>query len=174
MSGLLADWGTIAVAAGAAFVTALAGGLLTVTGPWYQALRRPSWKPPDWAFGPVWTTIFTLTAVSAVIAWNADAEASTRHALLAAYGVNLVLNIAWSGIFFRLRRPDWAYLEVIALWLSIVALIVVTARISGIAALLLAPYLAWVSVATLLNRAIVRLNGPFGQVGPARTAGSRA
>ena len=75
--------------------------------------------------------------------------------------------------FFRLRRPDWAYLEVIALWLSIVVLIAVTAQASGIAALLLAPYLAWVSVATLLNRAIVQLNGPFGRAVPVRDVGSR-
>ncbi|KQP39408.1 MULTISPECIES: TspO/MBR family protein [unclassified Methylobacterium] len=168
------ETGPVVTAAAAALVTALAGGLLTTTGPWYQSLRRPSWKPPDWAFGPVWTTIFTLTAISAVIAWHAEAGTSARGALLATYGVNLVLNIAWSGIFFRLRRPDWAYLEVIALWLSIVALIAVTAQVSGIAALLLAPYLAWVSVATLLNRAIVRLNGPFGEARSARSIGSRA
>lgn len=161
----------VLVAAGAAFLTALAGGLLTSTGPWYHALRRPAWKPPDWAFGPVWATIFTLAAVSAVMAWNADASGPARRALLVAYAVNIVLNIAWSGIFFRLRRPDWAYLEVIALWLSIVVLVVVTARVSGQAALLLAPYLAWVSVATLLNRAIVRLNGPFGPGAPAPALG---
>ncbi|WP_264048814.1 TspO/MBR family protein [Methylobacterium flocculans] len=155
------DWGPTLVAAGAALLVALAGGLLTTTGPWYHALRRPAWKPPDWAFGPVWTTIFTLTAISAVLAWNADASASARAALVGAYVVNAVLNIAWSGLFFRLRRPDWALFEVVFLWLSIAALILVTARVSSGAALLLLPYLAWVAVAALLNRAIVRLNGPF-------------
>ncbi|GJE17065.1 TspO/MBR family protein [Methylobacterium marchantiae] len=166
--------GPILVAVGAALVTALAGGLLTTTGPWYHSLRRPSWKPPDWAFGPVWTTIFTLTAISGVMAWHADTSPSARSALLSAYAVNLILNIAWSGIFFRLRRPDWAYVEVIALWLSIVALIVVTARVSGAAALLLAPYLTWVSIATLLNRAIVKLNGPFGRRQASPILGGRA
>ena len=160
MTGATGDLGPILVAAGVAFVVALAGGLLTTTGPWYHALRRPAWKPPDWAFGPVWATIFTLTTVSAVMAW-ADATSSQRAALVAAYAVNAVLNIAWSGLFFRLRRPDWALVEVVFLWLSIAALILVTARISGIAALLLLPYLAWVAVAAVLNRAIVRLNGPF-------------
>lgn len=154
-------WGPAGIAAGAAILVALAGGLLTTTGPWYQALRRPAWKPPDWAFGPVWTTIFTLTAISAVLAWNADASPAARASLVAAYAVNAVLNIAWSGLFFRLRRPDWAFVEVLFLWLSIGVLIVVTGRVHGMAALLLLPYLLWVGVAACLNRAIVRLNGPF-------------
>ena len=161
MTETMGGWGPALVAAGAAFLVALAGGLLTTTGPWYQALRRPAWKPPDWAFGPVWTTIFTLTAVSAVLAWNADPSWGARAALVAAYAVNAVLNIAWSGLFFRLRRPDWALIEVVFLWLSIAALILVTARVSGAAAALLLPYLTWVGIAAFLNRAIVRLNGPF-------------
>ena len=155
------EWGPIAVAAAAAIVVAAAGGVLTTTGPWYQNLRRPSWKPPDWAFGPVWTTIFTLAAISGVMTWNADTGREARTSLLVAYGVNGIFNIAWSAIFFRMRRPDWAFVEVLFLWLSIVALIVVTVRVSGTAALLLAPYLAWVSVAAVLNREIVRMNGPF-------------
>lgn len=154
-------WGPVLVAGGLALLVALAGGLLTTTGPWYQALRRPAWKPPDWAFGPVWTTIFTLTTVSAVMAWNADSDRGARAVLGLAYAINAALNIAWSGLFFRLRRPDWALVEVVFLWLSIAALILVTARASVPAASLLLPYLAWVSIAAFLNRAIVRLNGPF-------------
>ncbi len=157
----LGGWGPVLVAGGVAFLVALAGGLLTTTGPWYQALRRPAWNPPDWAFGPVWTVIFTLTVVSAVLAWKADEDGVARAALLAAYAINAALNIAWSGLFFRLRRPDWALVEVVFLWLSIAVLILVTARASGIAALLLLPYLTWVGIAAILNRAIVRLNGPF-------------
>ena len=160
-AALTGDWGPPLVAAGVAVVVALAGGLLTTTGPWYHALRRPSWKPPDWAFGPVWTTIFTLTAISGVMAWNADSGLASRTALVVTYGINAVLNIAWSGLFFRMRRPDWALLEVVFLWVSIAALILVTARVSGLAATLLLPYLVWVGIAACLNRAIVRLNGPF-------------
>ena len=154
-------WAPAGIAAITAILVALAGGLLTTTGPWYQALRRPAWKPPDWAFGPVWTTIFTLTAISAVLAWNADTSPVFRTALVAAYAVNAVLNIAWSGLFFRLRRPDWAFVEVLFLWLSIVVLMIVTGRVHGMAAVLLLPYLGWVGIAACLNRAIVRLNGPF-------------
>jgi tryptophan-rich sensory protein len=156
------NWTPIVVAAVIALVVAVAGGVLTTIGPWYQSLHRPSWKPPDWAFGPIWTTIFTLAAVSAVIAWNADPAPERRRALLVAYGVNAVLNIAWSAIFFRMRRPDWALAEVVLLWLSILALIVVTLRVSTLGAVLLLPYLTWVGIAAVLNRAIVRLNGPFG------------
>ena len=78
------NWTPIAVAAGIALVVAVAGGVLTTIGPWYQSLRRPDWKPPDWAFGPIWTTIFTLAAISAVLAWNADASPERRSALLVA------------------------------------------------------------------------------------------
>ncbi|MCJ2046913.1 tryptophan-rich sensory protein [Methylobacterium sp. J-078] len=160
-AALMGDWGPPVVAAGVAVMVALAGGLLTTTGPWYHALRRPSWKPPDWAFGPVWTTIFTLTAISGVMAWNADSGLASRTVLVVIYGINAVFNIAWSGLFFRMRRPDWALLEVVFLWVSIAALILVTARVSGLAATLLLPYLVWVGIAACLNRAIVRLNGPF-------------
>jgi len=157
-----ANWTPIAVAAGIALVVAVAGGVLTTIGPWYHGLRRPTWKPPDWAFGPIWATIFALATVSAVMTWNADPSPEHRRALLVAYGVNAVLNIAWSAIFFRMRRPDWALAEVVLLWLSILALIVVTLRVSVLGAVLLLPYLTWVGIAAVLNRAIVRLNGPFG------------
>lgn len=157
----MTEWTPALVAAGVAILVAVAGGVLTTTGPWYRSLRLPSWKPPDWAFGPVWTTIFTLTTISAVMAWNANEGAGARSALVGAYAVNAVLNIAWSGLFFRMRRPDWALVEVLFLWLSILVLIGVTARVSGTAALLLLPYLGWVGVAAYLNLTIVRLNGPF-------------
>ncbi len=158
MSG---GWTPIVVAALAAIVVAAAGAWLTALGPWYRSLRVPSWKPPDWAFGPVWTTIFTLTAIAGVLAWNAAPEGRERAWLVVAFGINGLLNIAWSGVFFRMRRPDWALVEVAALWLSVLALILVVGRHSGLGALLLLPYLVWVGIAAMLNRSIVRLNGPF-------------
>ncbi len=154
-------WGPIAVAAVSAIVVAGAGAWLTALGPWYASLRVPSWKPPDWAFGPVWTTIFTLTAIAGVLAWNAAPEGPERTWLLAAFALNGVLNIAWSGLFFRLERPDWALIEVAALWLSVAVLIVAVGRHSGLGAVLLVPYLVWVGIAAALNWSIVRLNGPF-------------
>jgi translocator protein len=130
---------------------------------WYYDLRKPSWKPSDVWFGPVWSTIFLLCAVALVLAWQSERatpEARTRLAL--AYVVNAVCNVLWSYLFFRLRRPDWALVEVVVLWLSIVAMVWALWPLSKVGALLVAPYLVWVSFASVLNRAIVRLNGPFG------------
>jgi translocator protein len=141
-----------------AVVVGIAGGLLTDTGPWYRALKVPAWKPPDWAFGPVWTTIFTLCVVAASLAWR-DGDASQRQLLVVLFAINIVLNILWSGLFFWGRRPDLALYEVPLLWLSILALVIALWTINRAASLMLLPYLAWVSVATLLNLSIVRLNG---------------
>jgi tryptophan-rich sensory protein len=152
----------VIVAAGAALLVAAVGATMTDLGPWYQNLVRPSWQPPDWAFGPAWTVIFSLMALSAVTGWRDAPDQATREWLVGLFAVNGVLNIVWSGIFFRLRRPDWALIEVVFLWLSILALILFLRRFSGRGALLLVPYLLWVGFAGLLNLAIVRLNGPFG------------
>jgi len=151
----------IAVAGGAAAFVLAAGGLLTTIGPWYRALRKPSWQPPDWAFGPAWTLIMTLVAVGGVLGWRAFAGQSWREWLLALFTVNGILHVGWSVLFFRLRRPDWALAEVIPFWITIAALISLLVQHSGLAALALAPYIAWVSFAAVLNWTIVRLNGPF-------------
>ena len=149
----------IAIVAGVTIFVAIAGALLTDIGEWYFSLEKPAWQPPDWAFGPVWTTVFTATATAAVLTWlNAPTE---RAVLAAAFGINAILNIAWSWLFFRLRRPDWALVEVMLFWLSIAVLIFVCARIDARAGWLLVPYLAWVSFAAYLNLTIVRLNRPF-------------
>lgn len=163
MTGLLAGgWGPPVAAGLIALAVAVAGGVATRTDSWYRRLRVPGWKPPDWAFGPIWTVIFALTTASAVIAWNADPDAAARTRFVAVFAVNGVLNIAWSVIFFRLRRPDWAFVEVLLLWLSILAVMFTVGQVSMPAAMLNLPYLAWVSVAACLNLTIVRLNPRFG------------
>lgn len=155
-------WVPVAVAAAAALFVASLGGSMTDLGPWYQNLRKPSWQPPDWLFPPAWTTIFALTAASAVLAWRAAPSSTMREWIIGLFCLNGFLNILWSGLFFRLRRPDWALIEVAVLWLSIVVLIFVTGRVSRTAAWLLVPYLLWVSFASALNYAVAKLNGPFG------------
>lgn len=150
------------IGAGAAIAVAAVGGTLTDLGPWYQSLIKPPWQPPGPVFGIVWTVIFALATVSGVAAWRAAERPSTREWTLALFALNGFLNISWSLLFFRLRRPDWALLEVGLFWLSIAALIVWLWRVSRPAGLLLAPYLLWVSIAAALNLAIVRLNPPFG------------
>jgi tryptophan-rich sensory protein len=152
----------VLVAAVSALVVAAIGGSLTVIGPWYRGLHKPAWTPPDVAFGVIWTTIFAFIAVSGVTAWRASKSRVTREWIIGLFALNGFLNILWSLLFFRLQRPDWALIEVTAFWLSIAALIVVFWRFSKAAGLLLAPYLVWVSIASLLNYQIVHLNGPFG------------
>lgn len=150
------EWGTALVAAACAVLVAVAGGLATKTDAWYRRLRVPAWKPPDWAFGPIWACIFAMTASSGVLAWSGDPAG--RALVILAFGVNGALNIAWSVLFFRLRRPDWALAEVALLWLSVAALVITAGRVSFVAGLLNLPYLTWVSVAACLNLRIVQLN----------------
>jgi tryptophan-rich sensory protein len=155
------DWVPIVVAGATACFVAVCGALLTDIGPWYRQLRKPSWQPPDWAFGPAWTLIFTLTAWAGVLAWNRAPDDAMRVVVVSAFGLNGLLNILWSLLFFKWRRPDWALIEVAALWLSIVALIVLLAALAPLGAWLLTAYLAWVSFAAFLNWTVVRLNRPF-------------
>lgn len=155
-------WKPVLVAAGAALLVALLGALMTDIGTWYAQLRQPPWKPPDWAFGPVWTVIFALAAAAGVIGWRRAPERRQREGLLVLFALNGFLNVFWSLLYFRLRRPDWALYEVPLLWLSVLALILVLWRIAKSGAWLLAPYLVWVSIAAALNWQTVELNGPFG------------
>lgn len=160
------SWRPIAVAAGAALLVAVLGGLMTDIGPWYMSLKQPAWKPPDWAFGPIWTTIFALAAAAGVIGWRRApthaAPRAARETMLALFAANGFLNVFWSLLYFRLHRPDWSLIEVPLLWLSVLLLIVLLARFAKTAAWLLAPYLVWVSIAAALNWQTVKLNGPFG------------
>ncbi len=151
----------VATAAGCAVLVALLGGAATQIGPWYYALNKPSWQPPDWLFGPVWTLIYGLTALAGVLAWNRIADREKRRRLLGLFALNALLNVLWSELFFGMRRPDWALSEVIPFWLSILALLLVVFPISRTAGWALVPYLIWVLFAGILNLAIVRLNGPF-------------
>jgi len=153
---------SIATVAAAIVVVGAGGALLTDVGPWYHALRKPAWNPPDWLFGPAWTLIYALTGSAIVIAWNAP-DGSSRVALVAATAANFALNVLWSALFFARRRPDWALVEVVLLWLSIVALMAAVRPLSRAAVALLVPYLAWVTFAAVLNQRIVALNRPFPQ-----------
>lgn len=151
-------WLPVLLGVGWGVVTATLGAALTPITPWYNGLERPWFQPPDWAFGPAWTLIFALSAYGFIRAWRAGA----RGGLVIAYLINGLLNAGWSLLFFTLQRPDWALLEVMPLWLSILAMILVALRHDRGAALFIAPYLAWVTFAACLNWAIVGLNGPFG------------
>ena len=145
----------------AVIVVGALGGTLTDTTGWYQTLTKPAWQPPDILFAPAWTLIYALCVASFAIGWRAAPSKAAREWLIGLFALNGFLNVLWSLLFFRLQRPDWAGIEVVALWLSIAGLIIALWRTSRTASLLLLPYLAWVSFASVLTWAITALNGPF-------------
>lgn len=140
------------------------GGVLTTIGPWYRNLKKPSWQPPDWLFGPAWTLILGLAAWAAILAWQSAADDAGRNAVIILYAVNFVCHLLWSPLFFTAKRPDWALIEVVFLWVSVLMLLIFLRPFSELASWLIVPYFIWVSFAAILNLYIVRLNGSFGEV----------
>jgi tryptophan-rich sensory protein len=141
------------------FAAAAVGGVATETGPgsWYAGIEKPAFNPPGRVFGPVWTVLYVLIGVSAWLVWRRRGLSGARGPLLI-WLIQLMLNAAWSVLFFGLRRPDLASLEIVALWIAILATIVAFRRVRPLAAWLLVPYLAWVSFAAVLTFTIWRLN----------------
>ncbi len=141
---------------------ALAGGLMTEVGPWYEGLRFPKLRPPNWLFGPAWTTLYILIGIGGVMAWYA-ADATQRPTLIAALAINTALNVLWSPLFFKFKRPDWAFVELIPFWVSVAAVVATVYAIKPQAAWFFVPYLLWVTFAGWLNWRVVELNRPFGR-----------
>lgn len=130
---------------------------------WYASLQRPEFSPPNWIFGPVWTTLYALMGIAAWLVWSSYAQASENkrkqiRVALTLFGLQLVLNTLWSIIFFGWQNPGAAFAEISLLWLAILATIIAFARVSRPAAWLLLPYLLWVSFAAYFNYAIWTLN----------------
>ncbi len=141
------------------FLSAGLGAAFTATsvGGWYQTLAKPSWNPPDWLFGPVWTALYFLMAIAAWLVWRGHGWSAARTAFNW-FVIQLALNVLWSFLFFGLQRPGLAFVEILVLWLSIVATCLAFQAKSRTAALLLVPYLAWTSFAVILNLTLWRLN----------------
>jgi benzodiazapine receptor len=139
---------------------ATAGGSMTEVGPWYEGLRFPRIRPPNWLFGPAWTTLYVLIGFGGVSAWYA-ADPAQRTALLIVLAVNTAFNVFWSPLFFKFRRPDWALAEWAPFWVSVAAVVITTYEIKPQAAAFFVPYLLWVTFAGWLNWRIVALNRPF-------------
>lgn len=145
--------GFILVTVGSGFVV----GQFTQPGTWYDQLDKPPLQPPSVVFGPVWTVLYVMIAVAGYLAWRSPASRDRTIALVA-WAVQLGLNLAWSMIFFGAQRPGWALAEMLVLLGAIAATIVLFARLSRVAALLLVPYAAWVVFATYLTVGIVVAN----------------
>ncbi len=135
-------------------------GLLTSgqIGTWYRTLDRPDWNPPDWVFGPVWTTLYVLMGFALRTAVRAPAAERARLLAVGLFALQLALNFGWSWIFFVEHELGLAVVEIVALWLAIAATIVAFGRIRPIAGALLIPYIAWVTFASALTVAIWQLN----------------
>ena len=135
------------------------GSLLTTPsiGGWYTALLKPSWTPPNWVFGPVWTALYLAMAIAAWLVWRRAGFAGAKLAL-ALFAAQLILNVCWSAIFFSAHLPGLAFAELVVLWLLILATLVAFWPLSRAASWLMLPYLLWVAFAGALNYAIWRLN----------------
>lgn len=135
------------------------GSWLTATGvrDWYPSLNKPSWTPPNWLFGPVWTLLYLMMAVAAWLVWDRVGLFEARVPL-GLFLIQLALNAVWSGLFFALQSPGLAFAEILLLWVAILATILSFSRVSRLAAGLLVPYLLWVTFAAALNRMIWVMN----------------
>lgn len=135
------------------------GGMATTSSVdgWYSEVIKPPWNPPNWIFGPVWSILYLMMGVSAWLIWK-DSEFKKANLELGWFAFHLVLNVLWSVIFFGLKSPGWAAIEIVFLWISIAVSILLFFRRSKLAAILLVPYLAWVTFAMFLNYAIWSLN----------------
>jgi tryptophan-rich sensory protein len=138
--------------------TSVLGGLATEIGPWYFSLKQPDWKPPDWAFGVIWTIIFILSALAWMTALNNAASQVQKNRLNWLFFLNGFLNVLWSILYFRMHRPDWSLIEAFFLWGSVLAIIFVMWPLRRLAALLMLPYLIWVTIAMRLNWETIVLN----------------
>ena len=142
-------------------VPQLMGGLgafftLSSVNTWFVTLNKPSWNPPSWLFGPVWTLLYVLMGIACYLIWKSDHP--LKKSLLKLYAVQLILNALWSPAFFGMQSPFLGLLVIIPLWVAIVLCIIQFKRISPLASGLMVPYLLWVTFATALNTAILVLN----------------
>lgn len=146
---------SIIIAEGAGII----GSVFTVSGlkDWYLTLVKPSWNPPSWVFGPVWTILYALMGIAAAMVWQ-QKDAPGAKLALQIYGVHLVFNVLWSILFFGLKNPGLAFAEIIMLLALIIITTVLFWKISPWAGALMLPYIAWVSFAAYLNYTIWRLN----------------
>jgi len=129
----------------------------SITG-WYQTINKPSFNPPNWIFGPMWTLLYILMGVAAALVWYEGLDRKVVKTALTIFGIQILLNGLWSVLFFGLQNPAIALIEIIVLWVLILICIIKFIKIKNVAGYLMIPYLLWVSFATILNASIWYLN----------------
>ena len=141
-------------------IAGISGALFTNTGEgsWYRQIEKPSWNPPGWVFGQVWTSLYIMMGIAFYLVWKSNAASEAKKPAMTLWVVQLILNFFWTLIFFGAQEIGWALLEIIVLWVAILLTIFAFARISKTAAWLMVPYIAWVSFAAVLTATIWRLN----------------
>ncbi|MFT3933454.1 MAG: TspO/MBR family protein [Chitinophagaceae bacterium] len=138
----------------------LLGGLFTapeIQG-WYAHINKPSWNPPNWLFGPVWTLLYVLMGIAFYKVWKTTTTADKKQWAIIIFIAQMALNFIWSYIFFNQHQPGWAFVDIVVLWLAIICTIIAFSRINSGAAWLLVPYISWVSFAAILNYVIWQMN----------------
>lgn len=152
-------FGKLVVSIALPFAAGAIGSYFTIPSieTWYATLNKPSFSPPDYIFGPVWTILYLLMGISLYLVWNSSRTKGKQYAIKM-FLIQIVLNATWSVVFFGLHNPLFAFINIIVLWVAIYLTIRSFYEISKFAAYLLYPYLFWVTFATILNLAIVLLN----------------
>lgn len=145
------------------FITAIVGTIASIdAGEFYSQLQKPSWAPPGWLFGPVWTVLYAFMGIAAWLVWreryNLNASLKRVHAGLTVFLMQLVLNALWSWLFFSWHLGGWAFVDIVVLWIFIGFTLVGFLRVNKLAAVLMAPYLLWVLFAAILNYAVWKMN----------------
>ena len=149
--------GLAALFIGIAFLPALSAVFVKTDGWYAMVLDKPSWNPPSWIFGPVWTALYFMIGLAGYLAWTNGGHEGRRRAFTA-YGLQLLANGLWSWLFFGLHRIGWAMADLVLLWFLILRCAGLFRRRSLLSARLLMPYFYWVSFAGILNAAIMLLN----------------
>jgi len=160
-SGVRPGWGLrLTLSLAVPFTAAALGGWATASGvvDWYPSLAKPSFNPPASVFGPVWTVLYLLMGISLFLIWERAEGTAEKRRALTLFAFQLGLNAAWSVLFFGLRLPGWALLDLILLWIALLATVVLFFCLDRWAGWLLVPYLVWVSFAGVLNGSIWVLN----------------
>lgn len=152
------NWIKLAIAIIICELAGIIGSIFTTPaiGAWYNTLPKPDLAPPNWVFGPVWTTLFLMMGISLYLVWQKNWNSREKRLAILIFTLQLLLNVLWSALFFGQRDPLSAFTEIIFLWLAIVFTINVFAKISKPAAWLLVPYLLWVTFAAYLNYSFIK------------------